>query len=144
MKSKSTKSTCKMFLIGVVAFVASACSETTPVEAIDLTPSDGELVLADLVAGAWERVCVAGPYSTGGRIEEITGSAEASRLDSQIFHSDGITLLVFLDGQSVTRALEVSNGLSDFTRLDGRCFAMEDASFTIPDDGWPHVQVRDD
>lgn len=77
-------------------------------------------------------------------MEEITESPEAARLDSAISHSDGISLLIFLDGQSVVRALEVPNRPTDFTRLDGECYLKEDAVFVVPDTGWPYARPADE
>lgn len=128
-------------LIGAIIFGLASCDRNLPVDQLELMPEEGRIDLADIVSGDWDRVCVAGPYSTSGQIKEITGVPAIIEFKSTIFHSDSIALLVFLHGDTITRMSEVSRRPADFTSVASLCFARTEAVFLVPEDGHPFVQA---
>lgn len=96
--------------------------------------------LAEAVPGEWERVCVLGPYSDNEAAKRTLGFEWDVERKTSIQTNEGISLLIFIQGNRVVQYTEHPRTLGDFTNLSGRCFTKETAVFTHmanPTKGWP-------
>jgi hypothetical protein len=88
----------------------------------------------------WRLMCVLGPYANNAAVMATLGFSWDAEGRTSIAHNDGIALLLFVEGQTVTNHLEHPRGSGDFTHLSGKCFRREDAQFVYvpsPAPGWP-------
>jgi hypothetical protein len=89
--------------------------------------------LASAVPGNWERVCVLEPYSTDASAAEALGFKWPAERLTDIADNDGISLLIFVQGQSVLGHVEHPRRAGDFSNLTGRCFPRASAKFVQVD-----------
>ena len=100
----------------------------------------GSLNLAQAVPGAWEEVCVLGPYSDNIAASNTLGFDWNAESKTSIQSNDSIALLVFVKDGDVLEYVEHPLADGDFSRLSGKCFAREESAFVheaIPAKGWP-------
>ncbi|MES2322295.1 MAG: hypothetical protein V4633_08545 [Pseudomonadota bacterium] len=105
------------------------------------TRSGGSHVdLATAAPGPWEKVCILGPYSDNAVVQKTLGFAWNAEEKSTILLNDGISLLVFVQGNTVVAYVEHPRGSGDFSNLTATCHARSLASFAhvaTPVRGWP-------
>ena len=100
----------------------------------------GSLNLAQAVPRPWEEVCVLGPYSDNISASNTLGFDWNAESKTSILTNEGIALLVFVKDGDVVEYVEHPRADGDFSRVSGKCFAREEATFvheTIPAKGWP-------
>ncbi len=97
--------------------------------------STGEVDLAAVVPGSWEKVCVLGPYSQSRDTERILGFHVFLDAISSIGHDDGINLLIFVRQGKLHDRREHERRFGDFAPLAGHCFGRDHARFTLADRG---------
>ena len=113
----------------ILIFLLSCSSD----RAVTFKPKiiDGKIDLSSQIVGNWDKVCILGPYTLEPNASEILGF-ESDVLDrSDISGDDTITLLVVLQGQSITGLYEVPRGHADFTKLGSGCFNRKSAKFKV-------------
>jgi hypothetical protein len=96
--------------------------------------------LAEVESGSWERVCILGPYSDNRAARKMLGFDWNAERNTSIKTNDGISLLIFVEGDRVAQYAEHSRARGDFTNLSGRCFRKEESLFVqidSPSKGWP-------
>lgn len=100
--------------------------------------STDSIDLGAVVEGEWDRLCIAGPYTSDEHLDELLGRW-SWRLASRtgIHMLDSHALLVFLDGKDIMASAMVPLRPADFTPRDGNyCLSRDEAVFTAEDDGW--------
>lgn len=99
--------------------------------------------LVKAVPSQWDRVCVLGPYMGNAQAEETLGFAWPVESRTRIEDNDGISLLMFVRGNSVVEYIEHPRNEGDFAELDGLCFKPTEAKFRrvegLPDN-WPRLR----
>jgi hypothetical protein len=126
-----------------IAFAALAgCHDPTAASIAGQFAASGrrDVDLAAAVPGDWDRVCILGPYSRNAAAARALGFEWPAETSSDIASDDGISLLVFARGRSVTAHVDYPRGSGDFSNLAGRCFPRADAKFVQiahPARGWP-------
>lgn len=103
--------------------------------------SGGKVIdLAVAAPSEWDRVCILGPYSNHETVKEALGFNWPSETLTSIDRNDGISLLVFVQGNFVIAYVEHSRRSGDFSNLSGHCFSRDSAKFQQvdrPAKGWP-------
>jgi len=100
--------------------------------------------LASAWPEGWDRVCVLGPYSNNAAAAQVLGFDWDVESQSSISTKDGISLLLFVQGSSISRHIDHRRNQGDFSNLSGRCFRREQAKFkqvTHPTNGWPGPEL---
>lgn len=77
--------------------------------------------LALVGPASWERVCVLTPYTDNNRTEQVLGFEWNSEAKTSIAGSDGINVLVFVQGKEVVAYAEHSRSKGDFSQLQPQC-----------------------
>lgn len=127
-------------VFAVMLVVLSACRSADSSSIADQFSTSESVDLATAVPGNWDRVCVLGPYSNNAMAAQVLGFTWPVETLTEIEHNDGISLLVFVQGESVAKHVEHSRRSGDFSNLTGRCFSQANAKFVqVPDPvkGWP-------
>lgn len=88
-----------------------------------------EVDLGAVIPGQWERVCVLGPYSNNAAAAKALGFSWDVESRSSIKGNDGISLLLFVQGDKVVDYAEHQRRFGDFSNLSGRCFPRNSARF---------------
>ena len=102
----------------------------------------GTVDLQAAVSGDWDRVCIFGPYSTDQDAAHTLGFPWSLTSSSSVWQSDGVSLLVFVRGTTVTAAIDHPRNAGDFSKLADRCFRPEQAQFihrARRTNGWPEL-----
>jgi hypothetical protein len=95
----------------------------------DVAASGGKLVdLPKSVPFVWNRVCVAGPYSSSKTTSDMLGFDWNSDAHSAVRGDEGVVLLVFASGDMVVGAVDYSRELLPWA---GKCYLREAARFQI-------------
>lgn len=95
--------------------------------------------------GKWDRVCVIGPYQGNEAALQTLGFSWPVESRSSINRNDGISLLLFVSGERVVKAVEQPRDRGDFASLDGRCYSRSEAQFIHSrpaEDSWPELVPR--
>lgn len=136
--SRATRVAFAFWLLSV-----GACAQQSEVSdsiARNFKATEGKTVnLAAAVPGNWERVCILGPYSDNTAAKRALGFDWNIERKTTIQNNEGISLLLFLQGQSVLQYAEHPRSAGDFTNLSGRCFGRDAAVFfyvPFPKRGW--------
>ena len=97
--------------------------------------------LALVVPASWERVCVLGPYTDNLRTEQVLGFKWDSEAKTSIAASDGINVLVFVQGKEVVAYSEHPRSKGDFSQLQPRCLPRSLATVTrkVGSGGWVYL-----
>ena len=90
---------------------------------------DHAINLATAAPGAWDKVCVLGPYSSNNTAKQTLGFAWNAEALSSIQTNEGISLLLFVQGQHVVTSVEHPRQQGDFSALTTQCFARDKAQF---------------
>lgn len=85
--------------------------------------------LAATVPGAWDQVCVLGPYSYNSAARQTLGFEWDAESKSSIATNEGVSLLVFVHDKTVVAYAEHPRTHGDFSNLTGRCFLRTKAKF---------------
>lgn len=101
-------------------------SQTAPVDLSAVGPA------------SWERVCILSPYTNNQRAEHVLGFKWDAESKTSIAGSDGINVLVFVQGQRVVAYTEHPRNLGDFSKLQPRCLVRSQATVKRESDfnGW--------
>jgi len=100
------------------------------------------IALKDFTAFAWTEVHIFSPYTPIEEISAATGSRWPLLASSRIETDDGITLLVFMDGDRLVRWVEIDRGIADYSDVAGGSpFTRETAVFYMPLEGAPDLVV---
>jgi len=92
------------------------------------------------VPGAWEKVCVLGPYSKNDTAKQTLGFEWNAEAKTTIQTNEGISLLLFVQNKQVVSYVEHPRNHGDFSNLTTQCFTREKAHFIHdpkPTKGWP-------
>ena len=117
----------------------TACSSEPRAQNLSIEPIDGQIDLAESIAGDWDSVCFLGPYTTNGRARGALGVPVDVEGRSTIFSSDSIALAVTMKGDAVVDLFEIPLRPSNFAEHHGECFARSNAKFRVPVDGYPYA-----
>ena len=132
---------CASVCLFLLAALAGCQNRTSTAIASQYAASGGATIdLASAVPVGWDRVCVLGPYSNNTAAAKTLGFEWPAESRSSIATNEGISLLVFVQGNSVASYVEHRRDQGDFSNLTGRCFAREHAKFrqlAHPAKGWP-------
>lgn len=115
--------------------------ETEVVEVLRTKPQVVDL--GREIAGSWDRLCLAPPYTTQKRLDQLLGfSWRRGAAGTGIDMLDRATLLVFTDSAKVAGYAMVPRSEGDFSTAAGNCVPREDAVFTFEErpDGWRQAQ----
>ncbi|WP_146093442.1 hypothetical protein [Xanthomonas pisi] len=107
-----------------------ACESRCIVSSIqaELTET-GQVDLAQIAPGGWDRVCILGPYSTDEEAALLVGAPWSLRGNSSAWESDGVSALLLVRGQTVLSSVDVSRAHADFSGQSDKCFPREKARF---------------
>jgi hypothetical protein len=134
-------------VIAVMLLVLSACRGADSSSIADQFSASESVDLATAVPGDWDRVCVLGPYSNNALAAQALGFTWPVETLTEIEHNDGISLLVFVQGEAVAKHVEHSRRSGDFSNLTGRCYSQANAKFVYvsePVKGWPGLFPADE
>ena len=113
-------------------------------EVVEVLGTNPEVVdLGREVAGSWDRLCLAPPYTSQDRLDELLGfSWKRGAAGTGIDMLDRATLLVFTDSNKVAAYAMVPRSEGDFVPAAGDCLPRDDAVFTVEErpDGWREVR----
>jgi hypothetical protein len=135
MRNEGMKLRTPLLLAGALLGCSVGCTESKPGIAVSIAGqfrrSNGALVdLAKANPGAWDRVCVLGPYSNNAAAKTTLGFDFDAEGRTAIQGNDGIVLLLFVRGDQVTDFVEHPRNLGDFAALSGQCFERKRARFS--------------
>jgi hypothetical protein len=127
----------------LILVVCTGCRDYSAEISNQFNASSRESIdLKKAVPSQWEKVCVIGPYTDNAATEKTLGFKWPVESHSAIGHSDGISLLVFVRGNSAIEHVEHPRNEGDFAKLSGQCFSPSEAKFKrvkdIPDN-WPEL-----
>lgn len=97
---------------------------------LEIDKNAGDINLADMVDGDWDRLCLFPPYANNKMAAERLGFAWDLEATSRIDTWDAITLLVFSQQGKVRFFYEVPRW-ADFAHLAGHCFERSNAHFNV-------------
>lgn len=117
------------WLFILVALAGCGSRDTSPIAEQFLESGRKKVDLASAVPGAWDRVCILGPYSSDAAAREALGFDWPAEKLTSIGHQDGVSLLVFVQENRVERHIEHSRAAGDFSSLSGRCFPRGKSKF---------------
>jgi hypothetical protein len=140
----------KRAFIPIVFLLVSACSRpdrdvSARIEAEFNANATAPINLALIVPSAWDRVCVLPPYTDNKQAASILGFEWNSDFETSIGGSDGINVLVFIQGSEVVAYTEHRRDKGDFSRMQPRCLKRDRATVfrhIDPDprnNGWVHL-----
>lgn len=97
--------------------------------------------LAVVGPASWERVCVLGPYTDNKRAEQVLGFKWDAEANTSISGSDGINVLVFVQGTDVVAYTEHPRSKGDFSQLQPQCLHRNLATVTrkVDSGGWVYL-----
>ena len=126
----------------LVAAVGCTARDSTSSEiARQFAESKGSSVsLTAAVPGAWEKVCVLGPYSNNETAKQTLGFEWDAETKTSIQTNDGISLLLFVQDNRLVSYVEHPRNHGDFSNLTTQCFPRQKAQFVHdpkPTNGWP-------
>ena len=138
------------FIYALAWLAVSGCAPKDEVSVAisrQLTKSNGTSVnLSEAAPGDWEKVCILGPYSNNGAAKSALGFEWNVESKTSIQTNEGISLLLFIKGQSVTAYVGHPRRDGDFTNLTTKCFLCQSARFFYdpkPSQGWPGLFQKD-
>lgn len=125
----------------VAAVGCTAHDSTSSAIAKQFAESNGSSVsLTAAVPGAWEKVCILGPYSYNDTAKQTLGFEWNAEAKTSIQTNEGISLLLFVQDKQVVSYVEHPRNHGDFSNLTTQCFPREKAQFIYdpkPTKGWP-------
>ena len=126
----------------VLVLLLSSCTEIIGVQKLTFDTSGNIVDLSKEVDGKWDRVCILTPYSTNKYAEEILGFKFDVETKTDIFSSDGISVLIFVNDNHAIKYYEVPRNNVDFSSLDAACYRHGRAKFILhkKTSGWVSVQ----
>jgi hypothetical protein len=126
----------------VLALLLSACTEIIGAQKLTFDTSSNIVDLSKEVNGKWDRVCILTPYSTNQYAEKVLGFKFDVETKTDIFSSDGISLLIFANDNNAIQYYEVPRNNVDFSSLDTSCYKHDSAKFKLNKkaNGWVSVQ----
>lgn len=136
-----------VLILFLVALTSCRSSASSSIAAEFSASGDKGVDLASAVPGKWDRVCILGPYSSNAAAAETLGFTWPAETLTSIEDNEGISLLIFVQGESVIDYVEHRRDLGDFTNLTGRCFPRTSAKFlrvARPTKGWPGLFPADE
>lgn len=138
----------RCILLLVLATMAACADSDSSLIADQFSKSRRESVdLAAAVPGSWDRVCILGPYSNDIAATEALGFEWPAESLTDIERSDEISLLIFVEDQTVTNYIEHPRRSGDFSNLRGRCFPRDNSKFVQvaqPATGWAGLFPADE
>lgn len=125
----------------VAAVGCTARDSTSSAIAKQFTESKGSSInLTAAGPGAWEKVCVLGPYSNNDTVEQTLGFKWDAETKTSIQTNESISLLLFVQEKRIVSYVEHPRNNGDFSNLTMQCFPREKAQFIHdpnPIKGWP-------
>ena len=121
--------------------VLAGCSPELDAASVSLEVAESKINLKQSFSEDWDRVCVFGPYTTPNMAKAILGFDYNTALNSDIYSSDSIALLITIKANSVVNSYEINRKNADFTPLSGKCFDHEDSVFFREGRGHPYVSL---
>jgi hypothetical protein len=97
--------------------------------------------LAVVGPASWDRVCVLRPYTDNQRTGQVLGLKWDSEAKTSIAESDGINVLVFVQGKEVVAHTEHPRSKGDFSQLQPQCNPRSMATVTrkVGSGGWVYL-----
>ena len=136
-------------LIVLVTLALTACGQDAIAAGISTSVRRGpghSIVLSEMAPFGWDRVCLFGPYTTAEEVVQITGTAKAARATHGIESSEGIDLLLFVEGDRIVREVELRRTYADFApELLRKCYSRRDAIFAVrvaPENSYGNIGPR--
>jgi hypothetical protein len=94
------------------------------------------IALTDFTDFKWTEVYIFSPYTPIEEIAAATGSRRPLLASNRIETDDGISLLVFMDGDRLVRWVEIDRAIADYSDVvGGSPFTPETAIFIMPVEG---------
>jgi len=123
-----------LVIAALLVSTLGACSEADPGISVAIAgqfrrSAGGNVDLVEANPGAWDRVCVLGPYSDNKAAKATLGFDWDAEKLTPIKRNDGIAVLLFVRGKQVTEHVEHPRNLGDFATLSGKCIPRERARF---------------
>ncbi|MDM7859439.1 hypothetical protein QTP81_02325 [Alteromonas sp. ASW11-36] len=87
------------------------------------------LILSEHVDGDWNSVCIFAPYSDNAQARQKLGFEWPLEDLTTVWVLDNVSLLVFVDNNTVIDFLEVRRDHVDFAPLAGECLVREKSKF---------------
>ena len=129
------------YLALVFCLVLTGCSSELDAVRASLKVTESKVNLKQSFTEGWDRVCVLGPYTTPDMAKAILGFDYNTTVNSNIYSSDSISLLITIKAGAVVNAYEINRKNADFTPLSGKCFDHEDSVFFREGKGHPYVSL---
>ena len=134
----------RLIVTSCILVAAAGCTghdSTSSAIARQFAESNGSSVsLTAAAPGAWEKVCVLGPYSNNDSAKQTLGFEWNAETRTSIQTNEGISLLLFVQDKEVVSYVEHPRNHGDFSNLTTQCFPREKAQFIHdpkPTKGWP-------
>ena len=123
-----------LVIAALLVSTLGACSEADPGISVAIAgqfrrSAGGNVDLVEANPGAWDRVCVLGPYSDNAAAKRVLGFDWNVEGRTPIRRNDGIAVLLFVRGNEVTEHVEHPRNLGDFVPNSRKCIARADARF---------------
>ncbi|HUF38636.1 MAG TPA: hypothetical protein VMN57_08945 [Anaerolineales bacterium] len=100
------------------------------------------IALSEFTDFEWTEVHIFAPYTAIETVERETGTAWPRLASESIEKSDAITLLVFLDGNRLTRWVEMDRNIADYSDVAAESpYTPETAVFIMPVEGEAGIVV---
>jgi len=121
-------------LLALALVAAGGCSDSKPGVSVNIAgqmeKSGGTKVdLAQANTDPWDRVCMLAPMQNQSVTRKMLGFEWSAGDHTAITRNDGISLLIFVQGNQVAKFTEHPRNLGDFASLTGRCFPRDKAVF---------------
>ncbi|MGO4449881.1 hypothetical protein AB4Y96_13215 [Phyllobacterium sp. TAF24] len=117
-----------------VLLIASCTGNSNSVAMIEknfAASNNSSVDLSVAVPSQWEKVCVAGPYSTEESVRQMLGFGWSIASRSAITANEEATLLMFVVKNRMAAYVDYPRKSGDFSELTGKCFDRADARFKV-------------
>lgn len=126
----------------ILVFLCSSCTNNQAVYERSFDYDSGVVDLSAEIEGDWDKVCLITPYFSNKLAEELIGFKFDVEYKSDIYVSDGITLLLVIKDEHVIEQFQVPRNNIDFSSVDADCYLNGKAKFKIitKENNWRAVE----
>ena len=126
----------------ILVFLSSSCTNNQAVYERSFDYDSGVVDLSAEIEGDWDKVCLITPYFDNQLAEELIGFKFDVESKSDIYVSDGITLLLVIKDEHVIEQFQVPRNNIDFSSVDADCYLSGKAKFKIitKENNWRAVE----
>ena len=130
-----------LYLAGLILVLNGCSFSESDAPRLDIDYAEEPIRLVEYVDGNWEKVCFLGPYSNNEAATELLGFEWPLESLTSVWVNDGVTLLVFVENESVQSYYEVSRAPYDFNVFSNSCVGRALSSFTKSGSKFVQTQV---